>query len=240
MLPVKRLPGNLNQEVKVKGIAELERLADTFNYMESQMKSALQTLENRVQERTKALVSVNQKLEALVNLDGLTQIANRRCFDHYLALEWPRHQREQQPLSLIMIDIDYFKGYNDFYGHQSGDDCLVQVAQMIVKVLQRPTDLVARYGGEEFAVILSNTDSAGALTVATAMETAIATVQIPHQASEVSNVITLSMGVTSLIPKISDNLDLIISQADQALYAAKQAGRHRILSYRQAMDIKPD
>nr|WP_256366922.1 diguanylate cyclase [Anabaena sp. UHCC 0253] len=102
----------------------------------------------------------------LANLDGLTQIANRRRFDDYLALEWQRHQREKNILALILIDIDYFKRYNDCYGHQSGDDCLIKVSQEIAKVIKRPTDLVARYGGEEFAVILPNTDTQGALIIA--------------------------------------------------------------------------
>ncbi|MTJ53638.1 diguanylate cyclase [Anabaena sp. UHCC 0253] len=113
-----------------------------------------------------ALQEANHQLKLLANLDGLTQIANRRRFDDYLALEWQRHQREKNILALILIDIDYFKRYNDCYGHQSGDDCLIKVSQEIAKVIKRPTDLVARYGGEEFAVILPNTDTQGALIIA--------------------------------------------------------------------------
>lgn len=113
-----------------------------------------------------ALQEANRKLELLANLDGLTQIANRRRFNDYLLFHWQHHQREQKMLSLILIDIDYFKLYDDSYGHQGGDDCLIQVAQAIAKVPQRVVDLVARYGGEEFAVILPNTDTEGALIIA--------------------------------------------------------------------------
>ncbi|MEI6427301.1 MAG: diguanylate cyclase [Pseudanabaena sp. ELA607] len=185
-----------------------------------------------------ALQDANQKLELLANLDGLTQIPNRRSFDKYLTLEWERHQREQNSLSLIMIDIDYFKYYNDTKGHQAGDDCLIQVAQAISSVVQRQTDLVSRYGGEEFAVILPHTNLEGALKIAADIAQAVVNLQIPHQASAVSDRITLSVGVTSLVPPWDDkqsnakqNVELILWQADQALYGAKHQGRNRIVSY---------
>lgn len=176
-----------------------------------------------------ALQEANHKLEKLVNLDGLTHIANRRHFGHYLDLEWQRHQREQNSLSLIMIDIDYFKRYNDHNGHQGGDDCLIRVAQVIAQVPQRPTDLVARYGGEEFAVILSNTDRDGALKIAEEIQLAIATLAIPHEKSEVSEHITLSIGIASMIPPLDQEADVLIRQADQALFAAKGEGRNRAI-----------
>jgi len=176
-----------------------------------------------------ALQEANQKLELMANLDGLTQIANRRHFDAYLALEWQRHQREKNPLALIMIDIDYFKLYNDSYGHQCGDDCLIRVAKAIAQVPQRPTDLVARYGGEEFVVILSNTDTKGALKVAEAIQKAIADLAIPHQ-TYINNHLTLSIGVASMIPTLDQSLEILISYADKALYAAKAQGRNRAIS----------
>jgi diguanylate cyclase (GGDEF)-like protein len=176
-----------------------------------------------------ALQEANHKLEKLVNLDGLTHIANRRHFGHYLDLEWQRHQRERNSLSLIMIDIDYFKRYNDHNGHQGGDDCLIRVAQAIAQVPQRPTDLVARYGGEEFAVILSNTDRDGALKIAEEIQLAIATLAIPHEKSEVSEHITLSIGIASMIPPLDQEADVLIRQADQALFAAKGEGRNRAI-----------
>ncbi|WP_016953097.1 diguanylate cyclase [Anabaena sp. PCC 7108] len=224
--------GNLDIRVKINSKDEIGQLAKSFNNMALQLQTSFETLEHRVQERTEELVIANRKLELLANMDGLTQIANRRCFDHYLALEHTRHQREQNPLALIMIDIDYFKVYNDSYGHQGGDECLIKVAQEIAKVTQRPTDLVARYGGEEFAVILSNTDIKGALKVAKTIQTAIASLQIPHQNSQVSNYITLSMGVASLVPTLEQNLETLISYADQALYAAKEQGRNRAIAHR--------
>ena len=177
-----------------------------------------------------ALQEANRKLELIANLDGLTQIANRRRFDDYLSLEWQRHQREQNPLALILIDIDYFKRYNDSYGHQGGDDCLVRVAQAIAQVPQRPTDLVARYGGEEFVVILSNTDTQGALKVAQAIQDAIADLAIPHENSMISDHITLSLGVASLIPTSDQSLGNLIAYADQALYTAKKEGRDRAIA----------
>jgi diguanylate cyclase (GGDEF)-like protein len=175
------------------------------------------------------LQEANRKLELLANLDGLTQIANRRRFDNYLALDWQRHQREQHSLTLVFIDIDYFKRYNDTYGHQGGDDCLMRVAQAIAKVPQRPTDLVARYGGEEFAVILSNTNLEGGMKVATAIQTQVLNLKVPHQSSDVSEYVTLSIGVASLVPTLELSLETLIANADEALYTAKSQGRNRAI-----------
>ncbi len=169
----------------------------------------------------------NQELEKQVNIDGLTQIANRRCFGNRLEQEWQRLYREQQPLSLLLFDVDYFKRYNDFYGHQLGDECLIKMAQGVQKVVNRPADLVARYGGEEFVVILPNTDINGAMAIAKRIHAAIKDLAIPHQASEVSNTVTISLGITSLIPTSDLSTTDIIKQADQALYRAKQQGRNQ-------------
>lgn len=187
------------------------------------------TLEQQVADRTVELQRANQELSRLVNLDGLTQVANRRRFDYYLAREWQRHLREQQPLALILMDIDYFKRYNDHYGHQRGDDCLIQVAQAIAKIPKRPTDLVARYGGEEFVAILPNTNAEGALIVAESIRMAIAAIAIPHPKSEVNPYLTLSLGVTSLIPSLDMRLEDLIANADRALYLAKNQGRDRAI-----------
>ncbi|MDJ0517846.1 MAG: diguanylate cyclase [Trichodesmium sp. MO_231.B1] len=188
-----------------------------------------QTLQQQVAQRTAQLEQANQELLRIANLDGLTQIPNRRSFDQYLAVEWRRHLREQLFLSLIMIDIDYFKRYNDHYGHQGGDDCLIRVAQAISQVPQRPTDLVARYGGEEFAVILSNTNIEGAFTIAEFIRQAIASLFIPHAQSEVSQFVTLSLGVASIIPNFEDTAEDLIGLADEALYEAKRQGRDRVI-----------
>ncbi|MBL1209335.1 diguanylate cyclase domain-containing protein [Geminocystis sp. GBBB08] len=170
----------------------------------------------------------NRQLQLIANRDALTQVANRRCFDESLQKEWQRHLREQNPLSMIMIDIDYFKLYNDFYGHQKGDDCITEVAQCINFVVKRPSDLVARYGGEEFAVILPNTDLQGALIVAELIHNAINSLSIPHEKSPVSNCITLSMGIGCLIPNHQRQPENLICDADKALYLAKNQGRNRI------------
>ncbi|TAF04042.1 MAG: diguanylate cyclase, partial [Nostocales cyanobacterium] len=169
----------------------------------------------------------NQELEKLVNTDGLTQIANRRCFDDRLHQEWQRHYREQQPLSLLLFDVDYFKRYNDFYGHQLGDECLIKIAQAAQNVVCRPADLVARYGGEEFVVILPNTLSKGALVIAQRIHTAIKDLAIPHQASEINDTVTISLGITSMIPTSELSSTTLIEEADQALYHAKQQGRNQ-------------
>jgi diguanylate cyclase (GGDEF)-like protein len=187
------------------------------------------TLEQKVRDRTAELQQANQELLRLANVDGLTKVANRRCFDDYLRLEWKRHLREQQPLGLIMIDIDYFKRYNDYYGHQGGDDCLIRVAQAIAKSPQRATDLVARYGGEEFVVVLPNTHAENALIVAEKIRSAIAFLSIPHATSQVSQYVTLSLGVASLIPTPKSSPEDLMAQADQALYTAKNEGRDRAI-----------
>lgn len=174
------------------------------------------------------LQEANEKLKLMVNIDGLTQIANRRCFDDSLQVEWQRHQREEMPLALLLIDIDYFKNYNDYYGHQQGDDCLIQVAQTLAKVPKRATDLVARYGGEEFAIILPNTNEENALIVAELVRETIATLNIPHAQSHITKHLTLSLGVASVIPTLDLNREDLIAQADQALYTAKKQGRNTV------------
>ena len=163
----------------------------------------------------------NRELRRLVNTDYLTRIANRRRFDECLTQEWRRGIRSQKPLSLIMCDIDYFKLYNDTYGHQAGDNCLQQIAQAISRVLKRPADLVARYGGEEFAVILPETDEKGARQVVEAIRTEIGQLKILHAKSKVSKYVTLSLGVSTMIPSRQVSCVALIAQADTELYVAK-------------------
>lgn len=172
----------------------------------------------------------NQELHRLATLDGLTQIANRRRFDEYLAQEWRRHVRSRLSLSLILCDIDYFKQYNDTYGHQAGDDCLKQVAQKMHRTVKRATDLVARYGGEEFAVILPDTNIDGAVNVAQDIQKAVYNLQIPHNHS-VNGYITLSLGVVGLIPINQQSPDELVAAADKALYEAKEKGKNRVCTY---------
>ena len=176
-----------------------------------------------------ALEEANRKLQHLANIDGLTQIGNRRSFDETLNREWCRATREQQPLSLILCDVDYFKAYNDYYGHLQGDECLIQVAQAISQVVKRPSDLVARYGGEEFVVILPNTEGSGALKIAQLIQDQIRQLQSPHVKSDVSPYITLSLGISSIIPSGMTSSEQLVNAADCALYQAKQQGRNQII-----------
>ena len=175
-----------------------------------------------------ALQAANQELERLAHMDGLTQLANRRSFDNCLAQEWRRLAREHQPLTLILCDVDFFKLYNDTYGHQAGDDCLRNVACAVSTVLKRPGDLASRYGGEEFAVILPNTPLAGAVHVAADIRAAVRQLAMPHSASSISPFVTLSIGVASVVPKRHFSSMALLTAADCALYKAKQTGRDRV------------
>ncbi|HEY9901194.1 MAG TPA: PleD family two-component system response regulator [Candidatus Sericytochromatia bacterium] len=168
----------------------------------------------------------NRELQRLAALDGLTGVANRRRFDEYLEAEWWRMAREKLPLSLILCDIDFFKRYNDTYGHQAGDACLRRVADSLRFCARRSVDLVARYGGEEFAVILPNTTAGGAFLVAEEIRTVVNTLKIDHAQSAVSQHITLSLGVACMHPTPNTTPSMLIAAADAALYQAKAAGRN--------------
>lgn len=174
-----------------------------------------------------ALKEANQKLGRLATLDGLTQISNRRRFDQYLEQEWQRMVREQQPLSLIMFDVDYFKPYNDCLGHQQGDEALIAIAAAATRSVKRAADLLARYGGEEFAVVLPNTSRAGAEIVAKALQKEIADLQLAHPQSPVSKYLTVSIGIASVVPTADQAPEDLIAAADAALYQAKRRGRDR-------------
>ncbi|MDY6804476.1 MAG: PleD family two-component system response regulator [Cyanobacteriota bacterium] len=182
-----------------------------------------------LQELANKLEAANHKLQELASLDGLTGIANRRRFDEYLDSEWRRLARESLPLSLILCDIDCFKLYNDAYGHQKGDECLKQVAQIIQETVQLQGSLVARYGGEEFAVILPNTEGYGASVIAEKMLLEVQNKAIRHEASTVSKYVTMSLGISNVIPNHESSEELLIAIADKALYKAKSQGRNRAL-----------
>jgi two-component system, cell cycle response regulator len=169
----------------------------------------------------------NQKLQQLANIDSLTQIPNRRSFDEVLQREWSRLEREQAPLSLILCDIDFFKNYNDTYGHPAGDECLKKVAQILDQAMQRPGDVAARYGGEEFALILPNTDTAGAIYLAKTILSNIRNKNLVHESSKISSHLTLSLGIATMIPQQVSSLKCLIAHADEALYRAKETGRDR-------------
>jgi diguanylate cyclase (GGDEF)-like protein len=170
-----------------------------------------------------------RKADMLAASDGLTQISNRRGFDAHLDHQWALMLRAQEPIAIILCDVDYFKPFNDFYGHLAGDDCLKSIAQVLHASLARPSDLVARYGGEEFAVILPHTREDGALKVAERMQNAISGIQIPHTSSPIHPYVTLSMGVACTIPSYEESPSNLLDQADQLLYLAKHGGRNQIV-----------
>jgi diguanylate cyclase (GGDEF)-like protein len=173
------------------------------------------------------LNDANQELQRLSMTDGLTGIANRRMFDVSLAREWRRCMRLNKPLSVVMLDVDYFKKYNDRYGHQEGDDCLVAVAQEVARSAPRPGDLAARYGGEEFVMILADTDENGANWVAERIRQHVAGLNLPHKDSSDGHV-TVSCGISSVIPTQELAVEMLVKSADNALYLSKNQGRNTV------------
>lgn len=167
-------------------------------------------------------------LETLVGLDGLTEIANRRCFDETLKNEWQRSKRTKSPLSLAMIDVDYFKHFNDNYGHPRGDTVLKSVANTLTNCLHRLTDLAARYGGEEFVLLFPDTEAVGAETIAEKVRIAIGTLDITHNFSEIASHVTVSIGGTTMIAT-DDSPRILIEAADAMLYEAKETGRNKVV-----------
>lgn len=197
-----------------------------------------------ITERKRAEEMLRHRAEQerlIATTDGLTQVANRRCFDERLPSEWHRLMQGKQQLSLIMLDVDYFKRYNDCYGHQAGDICLVKVASSAAQAVKRSSDLFARYGGEEFAAILPNTDADGAIAVAESIREAIRDLGIPHEQSNVSTIVTVSMGIATVIPTAETSPDELVALADRALYDAKRQGRDRYTSANQmtAPEVNP-
>lgn len=175
------------------------------------------------------LLDTNLVLQRLMNSDGLTGLSNRRHFDEYLELEWRRAIREQTQLSLMMIDVDYFKAYNDNFGHLEGDEALRQVAKAIRASCSRPSDLPARYGGEEFALVLPNTSPGGARLLAEKLRQTVAGMNIPHIAPTEGSSLTVSIGLATLVPPVGSHSRQLIQSADQGLYAAKHNGRNQVV-----------
>ena len=220
--------GALDHRISVTTGDELEELADSFNRMAARLQESYATLEQKVDERTRELGESNRKLELLSATDALTGIANRRRFDEVLALEWSRATRTGQPLALAMLDIDWFKPYNDHYGHQAGDACLQRVAKVISDSISRGTDLVARYGGEEFVFIAPATNAETALTLAQKVCEEFRSIALPHERAPYGYV-TVSIGVASMIPAVDQNSRILIEAADKAMYRAKELGRNKVI-----------
>ena len=194
-------------------------------------KNQIDDFNNRkiIQEKNDELERVNQKLEKLSQIDSLTGIFNRFVFDKTIEAEWDRCKRYFIPLSLIMIDIDFFKAFNDSYGHQAGDDCLRKVSQVLSSSARRSSDTVARYGGEEFAVVLTHMEKESALKFAEQLRKRVEQLAIPHMYSSVSNYITISLGIYTVIPSDMLSIEQFIKTADEALYEAKKC-RNKVIS----------
>ena len=215
---------------RIENQLSIRRLQETLETKNRELERINLQLQQEIHSRSAAeneLAKINQKLQTLATVDSLTQLANRYHFENFLAQEWKRMRREKSSISIILCDIDYFKLYNDNFGHQAGDICLQKVAQGISSQIRRPADLVARYGGEEFVVVLPNTNSEGALKVANNIRQTVQALKLDHPYSQISDVVTISLGVSSTIPNSDQSTGELLTIADQALYKAKKLGRNQ-------------
>lgn len=210
------------------------RLYHVLSEQNAELAQANLRLEERVEQRTRELAEANEnlrqanlQLEAFSRTDGLLKIANRAYFDERLADACASAYRRRAPLGLLMIDVDFFKRYNDHYGHQAGDACLQAVARAVSQAMLRATDLVARYGGEELVVILPDTDPSGTAQVAARVVDAVADLKLPHAKSDAAPYVTVSVGAASMVPPRQDASAVLLAAADLALYRAKHEGRNR-------------
>jgi len=198
-----------------------------YKYELEQRNSILQATTKAMEKIMEELNVANEKLRILSMLDEVTGIPNRRSLEDYLAREWGYALRKGEPLTLIMVDADFFKLYNDTYGHQAGDECLRKVASVLNNNITRSGDLVARYGGEEFIVALRNTDTLDGQKVGEYLRQRVEGLGIPHSASEIAPYVTISLGVATMVPETNHCQSALIEKADQALYQAKNSGRNR-------------
>ncbi|MBI5877058.1 MAG: diguanylate cyclase [Chloroflexi bacterium] len=185
--------------------------------------------ERELLEKTRQLEAAHRELQLLATLDPLTGIANRRTFEDFLEVEWRRAVRNRASISLLIVDVDWFKAYNDHYGHQAGDICLRRIATTLSDSLNRPGDLASRFGGEEFAVVLPDTDDRGAYFVGERLRRRIESLAIMHPASVISSYVTISVGTATRQPQKGDSTDEMITAADNALYRGKQRGRNQVI-----------
>lgn len=214
-------PAVLNSKVDV--FLELQR-------QKNQLQAKTRELDAKILELKEAQTQLkerNEQLKLLSSLDGLTHIHNRRRFDEVLQSEWQRAMRSREPLCLIMLDVDYFKAYNDHYGHPAGDFCLQRIAKALASVLKRPMDIVARYGGEEFCAILPGTDAEGGAKVAENLRRVVEQLGMEHAESAQLGYVTVSLGISAIVPCLETYSTDLVKAADKALYRAKSLGRNR-------------
>ena len=219
---------------KIEMIARIRAHSKTYllQLQRDEAYREMKKLQEQLKKSNRKLEESNEFLQRLSILDGLTGIANRRHFDEILQHEWKIGLRANLGLSVILLDIDYFKKFNDNYGHQGGDDCLKEVAATLSDSLHRPGDFLARYGGEEFVAILPNTDAKGAAIIAEQMRANIEAKNIPHAHSDVADHVSISLGVAAMLPDKSSSPENLVARADEALYKAKEEGRNRYVVYK--------
>jgi diguanylate cyclase (GGDEF)-like protein len=216
--------GNYATRTGIQTRNELAALAAGFNDMSAAIESDIAKREKIEAD----LLEAKNALEALAHLDGLTNLPNRRHFDDKMETEWRRALRARQPLAVLMMDLDYFKGYNDHYGHGAGDECLKQVSAALAREPVRPGDLVARYGGEEFVAILPATDLEGAHLAAERLRSHVESLALPHERSQAARHVTVSIGCASILPSPENSPASLLEAADRMLYQAKTQGRNRV------------
>lgn len=223
---------DIKSELKGLGLGAVDYITKPFSpaIVSARVSTHLELHDARkkLEKQNQELKAKTDLLERVVHLDSLTNISNRRHFDEMLEIEWSRGLRNNTPLSIIVADIDYFKGFNDYYGHIEGDRCLCSVAQCLSSLLQRPTDMVARYGGEEFVAILPVTDIKGAALLAENWRTGVEKLRIPHASSGVADHVTISVGYATLTPAKDLVPYYLVGVADEMMYHAKESGRNLI------------
>ena len=212
----------ISNKILTSKVQVYAKIQDQIKIIEKKTK----VLEMKVNE----LNELKERFQLLSRIDGLTEIDNRRTFNEEYQQEWKRAQRNGESLAIIMLDIDFFKYYNDTYGHLEGDNCLIKVAKCIKESARRSYDKVARYGGEEFVILLPDTDLKGALHIGKSIRKNIEVLQIEHKTSTVSDYVTVSIGVASLMPKLDTPVNEVLNKADLAMYKAKDLGRNRVES----------
>lgn len=218
----------LYEPIVVQGNPDKHKLLDIQKLLIAQ--SQIHKLAAYLLEKTtQKLEMTNLELARLASVDGLTQLANRRRFDEYLEIHWHKLSAQQQPLGLLLCDVDRFKAYNDYYGHQAGDDCLQKIAQVLQEVVDNPDDLVARYGGEEFAVILPYATLTQVQMIADCICDRLRSLKIPHGGYPCQKYVTISIGGMSMVPNSEDSPLNLVLKADRLLYQAKRYGRDRFL-----------